>query len=65
LAARFEKHRVAVYEILHSIKLTRVWLFPGSKFGEVLYDLWHGVGLGGAAVTWDDYGRSRCAAAPL
>ncbi|KAF8693873.1 Nodulation protein, partial [Rhizoctonia solani] len=65
LAARLEKQRIAVYEHLRSIKSERVWLFPGSQFSEILYHLWHGVGLGGASVTWDDYVRSRCAIAPI
>ncbi|KAF8752501.1 hypothetical protein RHS01_07575 [Rhizoctonia solani] len=61
VAARLEKHRIAVYEQLRSIKGTRIWLFPGLQFSEVLYHLWHGVGLGGAPVTWDYYVQSMCA----
>ncbi|CAE6444611.1 unnamed protein product [Rhizoctonia solani] len=64
VAARLEKHRIAVYEKLRSLKGTHIWLFPGTQFSEVLYHLWHGVGLGGAAVTWNDYVQSRCAVAP-
>ncbi|CAE6361183.1 unnamed protein product [Rhizoctonia solani] len=59
LAARLEKHRIAVYEKLVSFRNTRNWIFSGSQFSEILYHLWHGNGAGGAAVTWDDYIRSR------
>ncbi|CAE6393579.1 unnamed protein product, partial [Rhizoctonia solani] len=65
LAARLEKHRVAVYERLISISNARAWLFDGSQFSQVLYRLWHGLGLGGAPVTWDDYVQSRRVVIPI
>ncbi|CAE7195618.1 unnamed protein product, partial [Rhizoctonia solani] len=58
LAARLEKHRVLVYNMLLSFKGAQVWLFQGPQLGQVLYHLWHGVGAGGASVTWDDYVQS-------
>ncbi|KDN33127.1 hypothetical protein RSAG8_13784, partial [Rhizoctonia solani AG-8 WAC10335] len=64
LAARLEKHRLLVHEMLLSFKDTRVWIFRGPQFGQVLYHLWHGVGAGGAPVTWDDYVQARSAIAP-
>ncbi|CAE6477755.1 hypothetical protein ACGC1H_005835 [Rhizoctonia solani] len=60
LAARLEKHRVFVHQMLLSFKNTRVWLFQGPQFSQVLYHLWHGVGVGGEPVKWDDYVRARC-----
>ncbi|KAF8752632.1 hypothetical protein RHS01_07571 [Rhizoctonia solani] len=65
LAARQEKQRIAVYEKLISFKDTRVWLYCGQQFSEFLYSLWHGVGIGGAAVTWGDYVRSRRTIVPI
>ncbi|KAJ1305586.1 hypothetical protein OPQ81_000583 [Rhizoctonia solani] len=65
VAARLEKHRVFVHQMLLSFRDSRVWLFRGPQFGEALYHLWHGVGSGGAPVTWDDYVHSRCAVAPI
>ncbi|CAE6406195.1 unnamed protein product [Rhizoctonia solani] len=65
LAARYERHRSIVHEKLLSFTGTRVWLFHGSEFGRILEHLWYGVGAGGAAVTWDDYVRSRCAVVPI
>ncbi|CAE6365728.1 unnamed protein product [Rhizoctonia solani] len=65
LAARLEKHRVAVYEKLRSLGNTRVWLFAGTQFGEVLYELWHGAGIGGAPVMWDDYVKCRRRVIPM
>ncbi|CAE6355520.1 unnamed protein product [Rhizoctonia solani] len=65
VAARLEKHRTLVRERLLSFKDTRVWLFRGPQFSQVLEHLWLGVGAGGGPVTWDDYVRSRCAVIPL
>ncbi|EUC67674.1 fungal Zn(2)-cys(6) binuclear cluster domain protein, putative [Rhizoctonia solani AG-3 Rhs1AP] len=65
LAARLEKHRLLVNEMLLSFKDTRLWLFQGPHFSRVLYHLWHGVGAEGAPVKWDDYVRSRCAVIPI
>ncbi|KAH7323353.1 hypothetical protein B0J17DRAFT_241069 [Rhizoctonia solani] len=65
LAARLERHRVFVYNMLLSFKDTRVWLFQGPQFSQVLYHLWLGVGTRGAPVIWDDYVRSRCAVVPI
>ncbi|KAL5633771.1 hypothetical protein ACGC1H_005836 [Rhizoctonia solani] len=65
LAARLEKHRVFVHQMLISFKNTRVWLFQGPQFSQVLYHLWHGVGVGGEPVKWDDYVRSRCVVVPI
>ncbi|CAE6348192.1 unnamed protein product [Rhizoctonia solani] len=65
VAARLERHRVAVYEKLLSFTGSRPWLFGGPQLGLFLYRLWRGVGTGGGAVTWDDYVRSRQAVAPI
>ncbi|KAJ1305591.1 hypothetical protein OPQ81_000588 [Rhizoctonia solani] len=65
LAAKLEKHRVLIHKMLLSFTGTRAWLFRGPQFGEVLYHLWHGVGLGGGPVKWDDYVQSRCAVMPI
>ncbi|CAE6529956.1 unnamed protein product [Rhizoctonia solani] len=65
IGARLEKHRALVREKLLSFKDTRVWLFRGPQFSEVLAHLWHGIGAGGAPVIWDDYVRSRCAVVPI
>ncbi|CAE6420617.1 unnamed protein product [Rhizoctonia solani] len=65
LGARLEKHRSIVRKKLLSFKGARVWLFCGPEFSRVLEHLWYGVGAGGAAVTWDDYIRSRDAVAPI
>ncbi|CAE6467875.1 unnamed protein product [Rhizoctonia solani] len=65
LGARYEKHRSFIHDKLLSFKGTRVWLFRGSEFSRVLEHLWHGVGAGGAPVTWDDYARSRSAVLPI
>ncbi|KAJ1305621.1 hypothetical protein OPQ81_000618 [Rhizoctonia solani] len=65
LALRLEKHRLLVYEKLHTFKDMRVWFFRGPQFSQVLYHLWHGVGAGGAPVTWDDYIQSRWAVIPI
>ncbi|KAF8705474.1 hypothetical protein RHS03_05703, partial [Rhizoctonia solani] len=65
VVARLEKHRIAVYEKLRSFRHTRVWIFDGLQFSEVLYHLWHGVGLGGAPVTWEDYAQSRRVVIPI
>ncbi|KAF8685578.1 hypothetical protein RHS04_00776 [Rhizoctonia solani] len=59
IAARMEKHRVAVYQKLMSFTGPRLWLFDGPQYSQFLYHLWRGVGEGGRAVTWDDYVRSR------
>ncbi|KAH7323350.1 hypothetical protein B0J17DRAFT_240932 [Rhizoctonia solani] len=65
IGARLEKHRSSVRKQLLSFKDTRVWLFRGPQFSQVLDHLWHGVGAGGAPVIWDDYVRSRCAVIPI
>ncbi|CAE6402542.1 unnamed protein product [Rhizoctonia solani] len=65
LAARLEKHRIVLYEKLLSLRDTRVWLFHGPQFGQVLYGLWHGTGVGGAPIMWEDYVRSRWAIIPI
>ncbi|CAE6444633.1 unnamed protein product [Rhizoctonia solani] len=65
VAARLEKHRIAVYEKLRSFDDTGAWLFSGSQFSQALYHLWHSAGMGGAPVTWDDYVQSRCAVIPI
>ncbi|CAE6467489.1 unnamed protein product [Rhizoctonia solani] len=65
VAARLEKHRIFFHKMLLSFKDTRVWYFQGPPFSEVLYHLWHGVGIGGAPVTWDDYVRSRREVVPV
>ncbi|KAF8703954.1 hypothetical protein RHS03_06142, partial [Rhizoctonia solani] len=65
LAARLEKQRMIVYEKLISFKDTRVWLYCGQQFSEFLYSLWHGVGIGGAAVTWDDYVQLKRTIVPI
>ncbi|KAL5639739.1 hypothetical protein ACGC1H_006355 [Rhizoctonia solani] len=65
LGARYEKHRLIVRKNLFSFEGKRVWLFRGPQFGQILEHLWHGVGAGGAPVTWDDYVQSRCIIAPL
>ncbi|CAE6519233.1 unnamed protein product [Rhizoctonia solani] len=65
LGARLERHRFLVRKMLVSFKGTRVWLFQGPQFSQVLYHLWHGVGVGGAPVMWDDYVRSRRAIIPI
>ncbi|KAF8677615.1 hypothetical protein RHS04_06113 [Rhizoctonia solani] len=65
VAARLEKHRVAAYEKLRSFKYARACLFDGTDFSRALYHLWHGVGLGGAPVTWEDYVQSRRAVIPM
>ncbi|CAE6373905.1 unnamed protein product [Rhizoctonia solani] len=65
VAARLEKHRVAVYKKLVSFAGARCWLFCGLQFSQFFYHLWHGVGAGGGAVTWDDYIQSRQAVAPV
>ncbi|CAE6459090.1 unnamed protein product [Rhizoctonia solani] len=65
VAARLEKHRVAIYDKLISFQDARPWYFCGAQFSQFLYHLWHGVGSAGAAVTWDDYVQSRHAVIPI
>ncbi|CAE6521773.1 unnamed protein product [Rhizoctonia solani] len=65
LAARLERHRMLVHRMLLSFKGARVWFFQGLQFSQVLYHLWHGVGVKGAPVKWDDYVESRCAIVPI
>ncbi|EUC61338.1 fungal Zn(2)-cys(6) binuclear cluster domain protein [Rhizoctonia solani AG-3 Rhs1AP] len=65
LGARYEKHRSLVWKRLLSFKGTHIWFFQGREFCPVLDHLWHGVGAGGAPVTWDDYVRSRCTVLPV
>ncbi|KAH7336783.1 hypothetical protein B0J17DRAFT_443671 [Rhizoctonia solani] len=65
IGARLEKYRHRIRERLLSFRDTRVWLFRGPQFSQVLDHLWHGVGVGGAPVMWDDYVRSRCATIPI
>ncbi|CUA68647.1 hypothetical protein RSOLAG22IIIB_08022 [Rhizoctonia solani] len=65
LGARYEKHRSFIREKLLSFKNKRVWLFRGPEFSQVLDHLWHGAGMGGAPVTWDDYIQSRCTTIPI
>ncbi|CAE6355484.1 unnamed protein product [Rhizoctonia solani] len=65
LAARLEKHRVVLYKQLLSLKHMGVWLFHGPQFSQILYHLWHGIGMGGAPVMWDDYVQSRYAIIPI
>ncbi|KAJ1305584.1 hypothetical protein OPQ81_000582 [Rhizoctonia solani] len=65
LAARLERHRILVHQMLLSFNGTRAWLFRGPQFSQVLYHLWHGVGAEGAPVTWDDYVQSRCTVTPI
>ncbi|KAF8705473.1 hypothetical protein RHS03_05702, partial [Rhizoctonia solani] len=65
VAARLERHRVAAYEKLRSFRYARACLFDGTDLSRALYHLWHGVGLGGAPVTWEDYVQSRRAVIPM
>ncbi|CAE6520929.1 unnamed protein product [Rhizoctonia solani] len=65
MGARYEKHRSMVRKRLFAFKGTHVWFFHGPEFCLVLDHLWHGVGMGGAPVTWDDYVRSRQVALPV
>ncbi|KAH7323355.1 hypothetical protein B0J17DRAFT_683060 [Rhizoctonia solani] len=65
LGARLERHRIFVHKMLLSFKNTRIWLFQGPPFSKVLYHLWHGVGAGGAPVTWDDYVQTRRVLVPI
>ncbi|CAE6432353.1 unnamed protein product [Rhizoctonia solani] len=65
IGARLEKYRHRIRERLLSFRDTRVWLFRGPQFSRVLDHLWHGVGVGGAPVLWDDYVRSRCVVIPI
>ncbi|CAE6536963.1 unnamed protein product [Rhizoctonia solani] len=65
IGARSEKQRSFLREKLLSFKGARVWLFRGPELSRVLDHLWHGVGAGGAPVTWDDYVQSRCAVVPI
>ncbi|CAE6505723.1 unnamed protein product [Rhizoctonia solani] len=65
LGAQYEQHRSIIREKLLSLKGKRAWLFRGPEFIQVVDHLWHGIGVGGAPVTWDDYVRSRCTILPL
>ncbi|KAF8685626.1 hypothetical protein RHS04_00773 [Rhizoctonia solani] len=65
IAARLERHRVAVYETLLSFTDARPWLLGGPRFSQFLYHLWHGAGEGGRAITWNDYVQSRHETNPL
>ncbi|CEL62699.1 hypothetical protein RSOLAG1IB_05055 [Rhizoctonia solani AG-1 IB] len=65
VAARLEKQRVAIYERLMSFTDPRVWFLCGSRFCYILHHLWHSAGVGGGAVTWDDYVQSRHAIVPI
>ncbi|CAE6465291.1 unnamed protein product [Rhizoctonia solani] len=65
VAARLEKQRVAVYEKLMLFTDARPWLFCGPQFSQFLYHMWHGEGVGGEAVKWDDYVQSRNTVIPI
>ncbi|CAE7189751.1 unnamed protein product [Rhizoctonia solani] len=65
LGAQYEHHRSLIRDKLLSHKGRRVWLFRGSELSQVLDHLWHGMGAGGAPVTWNDYVRSRYMVFPL
>ncbi|KAH7337617.1 hypothetical protein B0J17DRAFT_756674 [Rhizoctonia solani] len=65
IGAQCEQHRSIVRKKLDSIRGSQVWIFRGPEFVRILEHLWHNAGAGGAAVTWEDYVRSRRTMAPL
>ncbi|CAE6355504.1 unnamed protein product [Rhizoctonia solani] len=65
IGAQLEKHRSFIYDRLVSFKGTRVWLFNGPQFSQVLDCLWHGAGAAGGPVMWDDYVWARHTVAPI
>ncbi|KAF8672142.1 hypothetical protein RHS04_07896 [Rhizoctonia solani] len=65
VAARLERHRVAIYRKLMSFTDARPWFSCGPQFSQFLHHLWHGAGDGGRAVTWDDYIQARQQVIPI
>ncbi|KAF8594946.1 hypothetical protein BDV93DRAFT_528996 [Ceratobasidium sp. AG-I] len=59
VAARHEPHRALLRQKIYSSRDGNVWTLRGPEFIPVLDRLWHGVGRGGRAVTWEDYVAAR------
>ncbi|QRW10504.1 Fungal specific transcription factor domain [Ceratobasidium sp. AG-Ba] len=65
IASRLEHHRELMRKKIAISRDENVWCIRGADFVPVLDHLWHGAGVGGVGVTWEDYMTARCIMLPI